>query len=59
MKDCADLRISHLPTAELEEYVYVILVFKMMREFHYMLVRQGFVQFDLIGDLSRKGKKNI
>lgn len=39
---------SHLPTAELQEYVDVVLVFKMMWEFHHMLVRQGFVELDLI-----------
>lgn len=39
---------SHLATAELEEYVDVFLVFEMMREFHHMLVRQGFMELDLI-----------
>lgn len=50
---------SHLPTAELEEDVDVFLVFKMMREFHHMLVRQGFVELDLIRDLLRFEKPSV
>lgn len=41
----------HLTTAELEEDVDVLLVFEMMGEFHHMLVRQGFVELDLVRDL--------
>lgn len=52
---CADWSVwSHLSTAELEEYVDVFLVFKMMGEFHHMLVRQGFMEVDLIGYLFKK-----
>lgn len=59
MKTCADCRFprSHLPTAELQEYVDVFLVFEMMREFNHMLVWQGFVQLDLVRDLPRRKKK--
>lgn len=54
---CADWSLwSHLSTAELEEYVDVFLVFKMMREFHHVLVRQGFVEVDLIGYLFKKDR---
>lgn len=45
--------MPHLPTAQLEEYVDVFVVFKMMWEFHHMLVGQGFVQLNLIRDLSK------
>lgn len=34
----SDIAMSHLPTAELKEYVDVVLVLKMMGEFHHMLV---------------------
>lgn len=50
-KNCSDLRLSHLPTAELQENVYVFLVFKVMRKFHDVLVRERFVQLDLVCDL--------
>lgn len=29
---------SYLPAAKLKEYVNIVLVFKVMREFHHMLV---------------------
>lgn len=45
--------MSHLPTAQLEEYVDVFVVFEVMGEFHHMLVGQGFVQLDLICNLSK------
>lgn len=44
---------THLSTAKLQEYVDVFLVFKIVREFHHMLVRQGPVQLDLIRNLGR------
>lgn len=50
--DCSRVLKSHLPTAELEEYVDVLLVLKIMREFHHMLVRQRSVQLDLVRNLS-------
>jgi len=50
---------SHLPTAELEEDVDVFLVFEVMGEFHHMLVRQGFVELDLVGDLFRFDSQSV
>lgn len=44
---------SYLSSAQLEEYVDVFVIFEMMGEFHHMLVGQGFVQLDLICDLSK------
>jgi len=42
---------AHLSTAELQEDVDVVLVFEVMGELHHVLVRQGFVELDLVGDL--------
>lgn len=43
--------LLYLSTAELQENVDVFLVFKVMREFHDVFVRQGFVQLNLVRDL--------
>lgn len=43
--------LFYLSTAELQENVNVFLVFKVMREFDDVLVRQSFVQLDLVCDL--------
>ena len=42
---------THLSTAELQKDVDVLLVFKVMGELDHVLMRQGFVELNLICDL--------
>lgn len=46
---------THLPTAELQEDVDVLLIFEVVGELHHVLVRQGSVELDLVHDLPAVG----